>query len=152
MKEIERKFLMADGFKVTDFLYVDKKNIEDFYLNKFTRIRHENDIYFVTIKSIGNIERDEYTYEINLKPSIDIQPLKKVRFIIPFNHQNFEVNLFADIKYKGVPLTIVEIELESKEQSIQFPEWIGEEITYDERFYGYNLAKLCQYKGFEITS
>ena len=59
---------------------------------------------------------------------------------VPYKDQRFEINIFKDVYYKDKPLILVELELKSKEQKIDKPEWLGKEVTDDLTFYGYNLA------------
>lgn len=157
MKEIERKFLLKEDYKITDLLWVKKELISDYYIKSGIRIRNksedveESDLWFVTIKSEGQIERDEVEVPIMCKPTfIDIPVLKKVRITIPFQKHNFEVNMFADILYRGKQLILIEIELKDKNEEINLPEWVGEEVTDDERFYGSALANFLKYKDFSI--
>ena len=38
-------------------------------------------------------------------------------------------------------LTVAEIELEEENQPIQIPDWVGEEISNDHRYFNANLSK-----------
>ena len=40
----------------------------------------------------------------------------------------------------NVGLVVAEIELDSEDEDFAIPEWIGEEVTADERYYNMNLA------------
>lgn len=57
--------------------------------------------------------------------------IEKVRFVIG----RFEVDIFQD------GLMIAEIELEEDEWDIELPEWIGEEITNDEKMSSYAMSR-----------
>lgn len=154
MKEIERKFLLKEGYKITDLLYVNKQQIQDQYLTRNIRVRHkDNDnFWMLTIKSEGQIERDEFEMPILVEPHFDNIPLlKKIRLTVPYLNQNFEINIFENIKYKGEPLVLIELELKDKDQVIRYPEWLGKEVTEDERFYGCELANFLKYKDFSIV-
>ncbi len=50
----------------------------------------------------------------------------------------WEVDEFLN-QNKG--LVIAEIELKNENQEFDKPSWIGEEISYDKRFYNYFLSK-----------
>lgn len=154
MKEIERKFLLRDGYEIDKLLYTKKSNIKDIYLNKNMRIRNkDNDsVWVITIKSSGDIERDEYEMPILVEPKFEnIPPLEKIRLEIPYLHQKFEINIFKHIYFKGRPLILIEIELPSKDASLNLPEWVGEEVTYDSRFYGCELANFLKFQEFSVV-
>jgi len=38
-------------------------------------------------------------------------------------------------------LVIAEVELESEQQQISWPPWIGDEVTYDQRYFNANLVQ-----------
>lgn len=153
MKEIERKWLLKDGVDIQQLIFCAEKTytISDYYFNPGTRLRIiNNEEYQLTIKSMGFQERDELNLVIpkdliglfkNKKPC-----LEKIRYIIPFNNQHFELNIFKNIKIKDRDLIIVELELPCLDTSIDVPDWIGEEVTACPNYYGYKLFELVQNK------
>lgn len=156
MVEIERKWLVKNGYEVnmTSLLWVSKSEIQDWYATNKIRIRNKNNDWSLTIKGNGTIKREEKEYQLklnNFKFPDNYNILKKTRIVIPYNNQNFEVNVFNNILYKDKPLVLIELELEDQYQIIDLPEWVGEEVTYDERFYGYNLANFLKFKDFSIS-
>jgi CYTH domain-containing protein len=52
--------------------------------------------------------------------------LTKRRFHIPYDTVTFEVDVFSD---QLEPLIIIEVELNTPNQPLSLPEWVGEEIT-----------------------
>ena len=151
MTEIERKFLLKQGYNVDGLLYTSKCRITDTYLTNNLRVRNKDNTneWIVTLKGNGDIERSETEMIITVEPKFNnIIPLTKTRLIIPYQHQNFEVNIFDNIYYKGQQLVLIETELNNKYQNISLPEWVGEEVTYDTRFYGHQLAAFIQFFDF----
>lgn len=148
--EIERKFLPSTD--VSSLLWTDKVTISDTYISKHLRIRHRSDKpnYIVTYKGDGTLQREEVEWEIMCDPELSILPLIKTRITVPYMHQKFEINFFKDIQYLGEQLVLIEIELDSKNQKVHLPEWVGTEVTDDDRFYGYNLANLLRYTDFTV--
>lgn len=147
--EIERKFLV----KNTDFIKVTKSKhyIVQAFLNstpeRTVRIRIKDDLAFLTIKGKSNAEgttRSEWEYEI---PVVDAQAMlklcepgsiEKYRYIIPVGEHEFEVDVFEG---ENQGLIVAEVELESADEYFEKPDWLGEEVTGDVRYYNSNLSK-----------
>ena len=148
--EIERKFLWNYDFELDKFIYVRKSRISDYYFNEFCRLRCEQSWsdtspkYCITIKSKGTLSREEYEFPV-LVDDVKLYNLgcylDKIRLIIPYFNVNFQVNIFDKVKYEEQPLILVEVELESAEQKVELPPWVGREVTNDLNFYGFNLFK-----------
>ena len=154
-KEIERKFLLKEDFKVSSLLYCERSIIEDIYLNDNTRLRNKDGKLIITIKKGEGISRDEYEFlmevgDLNVFQSVNLPVLNKIRLVVPYCDHNFEINIFDKILFKKKPLILVEVELKSEDEKFLLPEWLGEEVTNDERFYGFNLFKLLKYQDFEV--
>ena len=145
--EIERKFLV----KNLDFIKesFEKKNIIQGYLSKdplrIVRVRIEDNMAFLTIKgksSKDGVSRLEIEKPISLKEAkilIKIclpDLIKKVRYIIKKNDSIFCVDVFNE---KNNGLIIAEIELDSKDSCYPVPEWLGEEVTGQTRYYNSEL-------------
>lgn len=156
VKEIERKFLLNPKYCLEDLNLRNRKFIEDQYLTPNLRIRNINNElkWTITIKSSGKIEREESEFTSLIKPYFNhtnYPILRKYRYIACFKKQNFEVNQFFDIRYMNKPLVLVELEIPSKQTNIHLPEWLGEEVTDDIRFYGHNLALFLSYEDFSYN-
>lgn len=150
MLEIERKFAV----KSTNFLANAKESykITQGYLNtdknRTVRVRIKGNKGFITVKGISSadgLSRFEWEKEINIKDAEALLLLcedfviDKTRYIIPFDTVVFEVDVFEGAN-NG--LVVAEVELESTEQQFEKPEWLGEELTGDERFYNAYLSNV----------
>ncbi len=144
--EIERKFLV----KNQDWkrLIVEKHTIQQGYLNVDkscnVRVRIMNNLAFITIKGKRvNTARPEFEYEIPLNDAESILKLsktsiiKKTRFTVNHQGQIWEIDQFEG---DNQGLVIAEIELKQKDEAISLPNWIGTEISNDERFYNLSLS------------
>lgn len=151
--EIERKYLVKH---TPEKLYNYKsKEITQYYINydPEIRIRKEDDRKFLTIKSSGQLIRQEMNIEIGdnqftqLEKMTICNSIDKTRFYIPEKLDVFKNELIYEIDvYQNIPgLIIVEVEFKTKEESDLFkhykPDWFGEEITYIKEFKNKNLAK-----------
>jgi len=145
--EIERKFLLKnDAWKA---LAGVGKRIAQGYLSlhkeRTVRVRISNDKAWLTVKGkTVNTTRLEFEYEI---PIHDAQQLlricenpivDKMRYIVVENTNIWEIDVFEGAN-EG--LVVAEIELHHEEQALQLPNWIGEEVSADPRYYNVNLIK-----------
>lgn len=149
MIEIERKFLVtSEDFKT--FSYT-KNHIAQGYLNsdpeRTVRIRIKGESGFLTIKGKGNesgTTRMEWETELSLaeaKPLLAICEkgiIDKIRYEIEAGKHVFEVDeFFGD----NEGLIIAEIELNDENEAFEKPQWLGKEVTGDERYYNAYLSK-----------
>lgn len=148
MLEIERKFLVtSDTFK-SEALH--KNHIAQGYLNsnpeRTVRVRVKGEIGFVTIKGKGNetgMSRFEWETEIalvdakNLLKLCESGVIDKIRYEVEVGNHTYEVDeFFGD----NEGLVVAEIELKSEEESFEKPNWLGQEVTNDERYYNAYLS------------
>lgn len=143
MIEIERKFLvLSDAFKLAA---ANKNQIAQGYLcsdpERTVRIRVKNNQGFITIKGISSasgLSRMEWEKEIDVEEAKALLSLcekgviEKMRYEIPIGKHMFEVDVFEG-ENKG--LVMAEIELESETETFPTPDWLGEEVTNDKRYY-----------------
>ena len=156
MNEIERKFLVTS----TEFLSESKKSnrIVQGYLNsnpeRTVRIRIKGTQGFITVKGKGNesgTTRFEWEKEIEVTEAEQLLLLcedgviDKVRYEIPFGKHLYEVDVFEGDN-KG--LIIAEIELEDENESFEKPNWLGQEVTGDDRYYNASLS-VSSYKNWQ---
>ena len=148
-QEIERKFLVNNDFKN---LAVKKYKIAQGFLStvpeRTVRIRITNHKSFITVKGKGNnsgTTRLEWEKEIEIEEAESLLKLceptiiEKIRYIIPSeNELFFEVDEFLGAN-KG--LTIAEIELPSENTIFKKPNWLGEEVTGQNKYYNSMLSK-----------
>jgi CYTH domain-containing protein len=64
--------------------------------------------------------------------------IDKVRHWIPAGRHTWEVDVFHG---DNEGLVVAEIELASEEDTFEWPDWVGEEVTGDPRYYNAMLAK-----------
>ena len=144
--EIERKFLVKEA----PFQLAKKSvQIKQGYLindhDKVVRIRKQGTVYFLGIKGKATgLSRLEYEFMIPQKDAEEIQKhfcknliIHKTRHYIQFKGHTWEVDEFHD-QNRG--LVVAEIELNSEDEIFHRPEWIGEEVSKDERYYNMNLT------------
>ncbi|UUF13319.1 MULTISPECIES: CYTH domain-containing protein [Flavobacterium] len=149
MLEIERKFLVkSDDFKEQAFA---KNQIAQGYLSSIAertvRVRIKGDKAFLTIKGIGHqggMSRFEWENQIPLDEAAELLKLcekgkiEKTRYEIKFGNHVYEVDEFYG---ENEGLTMAEIELQSEDESFEKPDWLGEEVTNNERYYNAYLSK-----------
>ena len=154
MKEIERKFIVKNSsfFRREYFPYHSKTEFiigseieQGYFENGKVRIRIIDGTYsFLTIKNnISNISRYEFEYEIPIDDAYQMtdlfcNKLEKTRYKCKFKSRIWEVDIF---KGENEGLQLAEIELESENEEIVLPDFIGEEVTGDKRYYNSYLAK-----------
>ena len=145
--EIERKFLLTG---TTWKNLAPGTSYRQGYLNSIkertVRVRTIDDKGFLTIKGISvGATRVEYEYEIpfddaeNLLNELCEKPIiEKNRYKITHGGFVWEVDEFFG---ENEGLVVAEIELESEDQTFEKPEWVGEEVTGDPRYFNSNLIK-----------
>ena len=144
--EIERKFMVLNNdFKSESYKVIDIKQGYIFSdKNKVLRVRIASNHSKIAIKFGEDIIRHEYEYEI---PVNDAETLLKIcqghvitkkRYLIKNDELTWEVDEFLDHN-KG--LVVAEIELKDENEKFFKPDWIGEEVSYDKRFYNHYLSK-----------
>ena len=144
--EIERKFLVKEkplsiakrSLKINQGYIINEKS-------KVIRVREKGDDYFLTIKgnNIG-ISRLEYDFPISKEDAKELifhfcktTLIEKTRHYIEHKGHTWEVDEFHG---KNNGLIVAEIELESEDDKFEIPDWVGEEVTQDDRYYNMNLA------------
>ncbi len=140
-KEIERKFLV----NLAKFVYPNEyKVIKQGYIPRgngtTVRVRVSDDKAYLTIKGMTvGISRDEYEYEVPvndaeamLKNLCDTRLIEKKRYEVVLGTKLWEVDFFEG---NNQGLVVAEIELEDEDEIFRFPDWLGEEVTDDKRYY-----------------
>ncbi|MCK5339008.1 MAG: CYTH domain-containing protein [Bacteroidales bacterium] len=148
-QEIERKFLVKADFRSW---VIKETRITQGYLSsvpeRTVRARIKGDKGFLTIKGIGSesgASRFEWEREISLEEASSLleicEPgvIDKTRFIVPEESGlKFEVDEFYG---DNEGLIVAEIELPSEDHPFKKPDWLGEEVTGDVRYYNSMLMK-----------
>ena len=155
-EEIERKFLVAsDGWKT---LAESSALLRQGYLSSnakaTVRVRTWDDaIARLTLKgAVRGMARAEYEYEIPMADARELlvmaEPhvLEKRRHLVPFGGLTWEIDVFEG-RHAG--LVIAEVELESADQEIELPDWIGREVTDDDRYYNASLSRADGIPGID---
>ncbi len=146
--EIERKFLVKGEFK---HLAAKQTRIVQGYLSSIpertVRVRIKGDKGFITIKGIGNesgASRYEWEKEI---PTTEVEELLKIcepgvidktRYLVKVGNHTYEVDEFYG---ENNGLVVAEIELASEADAFEKPEWLGEEVTGNTKYYNSMLMK-----------
>lgn len=150
--EIERKFLIKGDFRpyVTHsvriaqaYLCVSKKST--------IRIRIKGEEAFLTVKGASNAHgfaRHEFEYAIPLADAQEMMRLspfpaiEKERCYVPCGKHTYEVDVFHGER-EG--LVLAELELESEQEAFERPDWLGEEVTGDIRYYNAFMAQTASH-------
>jgi CYTH domain-containing protein len=145
-KEIERKFLIKSGVwkPVTPGLtyrqgYLSSVN------ERVVRVRVAGDKAFLTIKGITqSLSRLEFEYPIPMADAVVMldqlcEPplIEKTRYRETVGGHIWEIDVFHG---HNDGLIVAEIELSSETDTFDRPQWVGEEVSNDPRYFNNNLA------------
>mgnify|MGYP006935469585 CR=1 FL=1 len=146
-KEIERKFLLAEGASIPIPRVHQKLTIKQGYLHaekgKQVRIRiYDDSKAYIGVKFTESQIRDEFEYPIPLEDGKLMygkteQKLEKRRLSFSRGKEHYDVDTFPN------GLTFVEVEFKSMKamENWEKPSWLGEEITGVGKYSNINLAK-----------
>ena len=149
MLEIERKFLVKSTlFKEKAY---QKSRIIQGFLNtdpqRTVRIRIKDDTAFLTIKGKSNevgLSRFEWEKEIDKTEAEALLKLcepgmiDKTRFLVKAGKHIFEVDEFYG---DNEGLMIAEVELARESEMFEKPDWLGQEVTGEPKYYNSQLSK-----------
>ncbi|MEA3276617.1 MAG: CYTH domain-containing protein [Pseudomonadota bacterium] len=146
--EIERKFLVKNDSwrdQVESEAHVMQGYLAN-NANATVRVRVKGEDAFLTIKGGGEgIRRSEYEYpipvsdaeamlrELAVSPAID-----KVRYKVKCGDHFWDLDFFAG---DNQGLVMAEVELSTEDETFEMPDWAGEEVSGDPRYYNVNLAR-----------
>ena len=143
--EIERKFIVLNSqYKVLAVPHTIKQGYICSEKERVVRIRTYDNKGFITLKtaSIG-FARKEFEYSIPLDEAqamleeLCLQPIiTKTRWVMNFEGHIWEIDEFHD---ENTGLVMAEIELEHSDETFLKPEFIGQEVTDDPRYYNARL-------------
>ncbi|WP_426432012.1 CYTH domain-containing protein [Winogradskyella sp. HB-48] len=147
--EIERKFLVTsnDFKKQATRSYGIKQGFLNSHKERTVRVRLKNDKGYLTVKgksSEDGLVRFEWETEITTQEAQQLLELceesiiDKMRYEVNFGKHTFEIDEFFD---DNEGLIIAEIELQSKAEIFNKPDWLGKEVTGDIRYYNSQLSK-----------
>ncbi len=146
--EIERKFLLV-GDSWRSQVVGQPRRLSQGYLfsdpQKSVRVRLAGDDATLTVKgSRSGISRLEFQYSIpptdaaNLLALCPRPLIDKTRHIVHHAGMKWEIDIFHG---DNEGLRIAEVELERVDQPIDLPEWVGEEVSQDPKFYNSELSR-----------
>jgi CYTH domain-containing protein len=141
--EIERKFLVKDGrYKEQAFA---SSRIRQGYIcsghGRTVRVRIRDTRGYLTIKgpsTNGGLSRYEFEKEITLDEAEHLMLLcepgliDKTRYLVSSGKHTFEVDEFHG---ENDGLVMAEVELGAEDEHYEKPDFIGEEVTGDKRYY-----------------
>jgi adenylate cyclase len=143
--EIERKFLVCgEEWKSLGEGVLLRQGYLSSQPDRTVRVRIEGESAMLTIKgrTVG-ATRSEWEYPIPLEDAeaflnelCERPVIEKVRYRISYEGMLWEVDEFLG---DNAGLVVAEIELEAEEQGFVKPEWVGEEVTGDVRYFNANL-------------
>ena len=146
-KEIERKFLVkGEAWKALAAGTVYRQGYLSTVKERTVRVRTVGQKGFLTIKGVTTgVTRAEFEYEV---PAADAnamldglceKPLvEKTRYKIPLDGYTWEVDEFHG---DNDGLVVAEVELKSADEKPPLPEWVGEDVSSDPRYFNSNLVK-----------
>jgi adenylate cyclase len=146
-KEIERKFLVkGEKWKAAVKGTIYRQGYLSSVKERVVRVRTIENKGFLTIKGITKgVSRSEFEYEISVEDAntmldeICEKPIiEKKRYKIPVSGLIFEVDEFFG---ENEGLVVAEVELTDEKQKIDFPSWIGTEVSGDPRYFNSNLIQ-----------
>ena len=144
--EIERKFLLKSIPK--DLANYPCTQIEQAYLCRVpvVRVRRDGDRFELTCKGKGKdlMVREELNLPLSPEAYVSLRAkaegtvIFKRRYRIPFGKYTIELDHFES----PMPgLYLAEVEFETEEEALAFvpPEWFGEDVTQDPKYYNANM-------------
>ena len=147
-QEIERKFLVTGDYKSQAYA---QSHIVQGYISsargKTVRVRIRDTKGYLTIKGAANASgtsRYEWEKEIPLNEAEDLMLLcepgviDKTRYLVRSGKHTFEVDEFYG---ENAGLVVAEVELSAENESFEKPDFIGQEVTGDVRYYNSQLMK-----------
>ncbi len=140
--EIERKFLVKGDF--TKGVFESERIVQGYICStpgRTVRVRIRGKAGFLTIKGPSDekgLSRYEFEQQISLSDANQLMKLcesgviDKVRNLVHCGKRVWEIDVFHGAN-EG--LIIAEIELGSENESFEKPDWLGEEVSGDRRYY-----------------
>jgi adenylate cyclase len=144
--EVERKFLVGDP---PDLRGTQADEIEQGYLaigaDAEVRLRRKGKHLLLTSKRGAGMSREEAEVELDresfdrLWPLTADRRLRKRRHVVPLGDHEIEVDVYEG-DLDGLVVAEIEFGSEDEAQGFEPPEWIGGEVTGDERYLNETLA------------
>ena len=147
-QEIERKFLVDGEYKSK--AYASSRIVQGYICSargRTVRVRIRDAKGFLTIKGAADaagLSRYEWEKEIPLAEAQELMKLcepgviDKTRYLVQCGEHVFEVDEFYG---DNEGLVVAEVELASADEHFEKPDFIGQEVTGDVRYYNSQLMK-----------
>ncbi len=143
-QEIERKYLvLGEAWKALAAGTLFRQGYLNSAKERVVRVRTMGDRAALTVKGITvGATRLEFEYDIPFDDANELlelceQPIiEKTRYRITVGDLVWEVDEFHGV---NAGLTVAECELESEDQDVPRPDWVGDEVTGDPRYFNSNL-------------
>jgi CYTH domain-containing protein len=144
--EIERKYLVVgDEWRRLGTASEFRQGYLSTVKERTVRVRVIDEQGYLAVKGITiAATRTEFEYEIPagdaraMLAELCEQPIvEKNRYVIDWAGLVWEVDEFLGA---NAGLVVAEVELEDADEQIELPEWIGEEVTADPRYFNSNLV------------
>jgi len=145
--EIERKFLVrGEAWRALAEPLLLRQGYLSTDPGRVVRVRIEGARAFLTIKGKSQgATRSEWEYPIPVSEAGQLlddlcqQPLvEKYRRRIPVGAHTWEVDEFLGV---NAGLVVAEIELGSEDEGFERPDWVGQEVTHETRYFNSNLIR-----------
>jgi len=147
-QEIERKFLLkSDAWRDQ---VSSAQRMSQGYLQRGAdsaiRVRIAGDRAWLNIKkSLDGIHRLEYEYAIPLDDATEmlervaLRPIiDKTRHLVRIGPHTWEIDEFHA---ENAGLVVAEIELDHADEAFDRPDWLGEEVSTDSRYFNSSLSE-----------
>lgn len=147
-QEIERKFLVKGEYKSQ--AYAQSRIVQGYICSargRTVRVRIRDAKGYLTIKGAADaagLSRYEWEKEIPLAEAQELMKLcepgviDKTRYLVRCGKHVFEVDEFYG---DNEGLVVAEVELASVDEDFEKPDFIGEEVTGDVRYYNSQLMR-----------
>ena len=147
-QEIERKFLVKGEYKSQ--AYAHSRIVQGYICSargRTVRVRIRDGRGYLTIKGASDaagMSRYEWEKEIPLPEAEELMKLcepgviDKTRYLVRSGKHVFEVDEFYG---ENEGLTMAEVELASEDEPFVKPDFIGQEVTGDVRYYNSQLMR-----------
>ena len=145
--EIERKFLVVgDGWREQAVGVPYCQGYIRTEGQSTVRVRIAGETGYLTLKGpTTGLSRLEFEYEIPLTDADQLlrelcdRPLiEKIRHRIDYQGMSWEIDEFSG---DNTGLILAEVELEAPDQVIEYPPWIGQDVSHDSRYFNAALAQ-----------
>jgi adenylate cyclase len=145
-EEIERKFLVSsEAWRETAEGTRYRQGFLSTEPERTVRVRVAGPRGSITVKgkNVGAC-RAEFEYEIpvadaeRMLDTLCKRPLiEKVRYVLAIDAHTWEIDVFEG---DNAGLVVAEIELRREDEAFERPEWVGDEVTDDPRYFNSNLV------------